>query len=238
LSLALPTRIQGQDPDGGTWDETSVSGGVSSGGLSCTLRHPVVVGQCLQLSLPLPRSLRLYDLAELSYEIFAIVRNVTPDPATGARVGLMLLGKQPPKGYKTNPAARYFFPADSVASRTERRRQTRLEVPLNLRLRRLGPSADTSQDDERTIAENFGRGGARVLTAVSLAKGDLVHVEEIQGLLRSRAQVCNVYVGADRLTRVNLRFLDPEIAGSLLKIPAPDGEARGLGDSPRTPEVG
>jgi serine/threonine protein kinase len=96
---------------------------------------------------------------------------------------------------------------------SERRRETRLDIFVNFVIRRVG-TAGTVLQEERTIAENVGRGGARVMTSMAaLAPGDIVHLEEVGGPFKTRAEVRGTYVGKDRIRRLNLRFLDS---------PAPD----------------
>ncbi len=95
----------------------------------------------------------------------------------------------------------------------DRRRVTRLDIFVNFVLRRVG-TLGTVLQEERTIAENMGRGGARVMTTMaSLAPGDIVHLEEVGGPFKTRAEVRGRYVGQDGIRRLNLRFLDS---------PAPD----------------
>ena len=90
---------------------------------------------------------------------------------------------------------------------------TRLDIFVNFIIRRVG-TAGTVLQEERTIAENVGRGGARVMTSMAaLAPGDIVHLEEVGGPFKTRAEVRGSYVGKDRIRRLNLRFLDS---------PAPD----------------
>jgi predicted Ser/Thr protein kinase len=96
---------------------------------------------------------------------------------------------------------------------SERRRVTRLDIFVNFMIRRVG-TAGTVLQEERTIAENVGRGGARVMTSMAaLAPGDIVHLEEVGGPFKTRAEIRGSYVGKDRIRRLNLRFLDS---------PAPD----------------
>jgi serine/threonine protein kinase len=100
-----------------------------------------------------------------------------------------------------------------TAAGPDRRRDTRLEIPVNFVLRRVG-TLGTVLQEERTYAENIGRRGTRVITTmVSLAKGDIVHLEEVGGAYKTRAEVRGHYVGQDGLRRINLRFMDS---------PAPD----------------
>ena len=95
----------------------------------------------------------------------------------------------------------------------DRRRATRLETPINFMLRRVG-STGTVLQEERTVAENIGRGGARVFTSISsIAPGDIVHLEQIDGPFKTRAEVRGIYFGKDKLRRLNLHFVDS---------PAPD----------------
>ena len=95
----------------------------------------------------------------------------------------------------------------------ERRRVTRLDIFVNFVLRREG-TLGTVLQEERTIAENVGRGGARVMTTMtSVGAGDIVYLEEVGGPFKTRAEVRGAYVGKDKIRRLNLRFLDS---------PAPD----------------
>jgi len=106
----------------------------------------------------------------------------------------------------------------------DRRRVTRLDIPVNFMLRRVGTAGKVLQE-ERTVAENMGRGGARVFTSMSsLAPGDIVHLEHVDGPFKTRAEVRGTYVGKDRVRRLNLRFLDS---------PAPDYLVHVDNSSPR-----
>ena len=95
----------------------------------------------------------------------------------------------------------------------ERRRETRTDIYANFILRRIGDQGIVLQE-ERTIAENVGRGGARVMTTMaSLGPGDVVFIEEVggpkaDGPYSTRAEICHSYVGPDKIRRLNLKFLD------------------------------
>ncbi len=106
----------------------------------------------------------------------------------------------------------------------DRRRVTRLDIPVNFMLRRVGTAGKVLQE-ERTVAENMGRGGARVFTQMSsLAPGDIGQLEHLDGPFKTRAEVRGTYVGNDRVRRLNLRFLDS---------PAPDYLVHVDNSSPR-----
>jgi PilZ domain-containing protein len=97
-------------------------------------------------------------------------------------------------------------PTAAPAAQVDRRRHERLEVFVNLRVRRTddGPGPR----EEQTIADNISRGGARVLSTLAVEKGAVVELEEVGGDFRARAEVKNVFVGPDRIPRLGLAFLD------------------------------
>jgi hypothetical protein len=113
LGLAIPLRIQGFLPDRSTWEEFSTTTDVSSGGACFPLVHEVDLGQVLLLSLALPKRLRQYDLNDVTYRIYSLVRGVRRR-SDRPRIGVMFFGKFPPRGFEERPSARYLLPSDSV----------------------------------------------------------------------------------------------------------------------------
>ena len=113
LGLAIPLRIQGFLADRSTWEEFSTTTDVSSGGACFALAHEVELGQVLLLSLALPKRLRQYDLNDVTYRIYSLVRGVRRR-SDRPRVGVMFFGKFPPRGFEERPAARYLLPSDSL----------------------------------------------------------------------------------------------------------------------------
>jgi serine/threonine protein kinase len=109
-------------------------------------------------------------------------------------------------------------PASHPAAAQDRRLETRLGIPINLVLRRVG-ALGTVLNEERTIAENIGRGGAQVMTTMaSLAIGDVIQLEEVGGRFTTRAEVRGSYVGPDNIRRLNLRFIDCEAPDYLVHV--------------------
>jgi serine/threonine protein kinase len=103
-------------------------------------------------------------------------------------------------------------PTPTPAGERRRNKDTRLDIFVNFVLRRTG-TLGTVLQEERTIAENISRNGARVMTTMSsLAPGDLVNLEEVGGPYKTRAEVRGTYVGKDGIRRLNLQ----------LETPAPD----------------
>jgi hypothetical protein len=115
LGLAIPLRVQGFLADGTTWEEITTTFDVSSGGACFPLGHEAELGQVLLLSLALPKRLRQYDLNDVSYRVYSLVRGVRRR-ADQPRVGVMFFGKYPPRGFHERPAARFLLPSDSIVN--------------------------------------------------------------------------------------------------------------------------
>lgn len=214
FGLSIPVRVQGHDAEGPPWEEMTTSEDASYGGVRFPLRHPVVAGHVLLLSLPFPKNLRRYAVGEPFYHVYSLVRAVLPAwPAT--RVGVMFLGKTPPKGYETKPGGRYLLPSDSLPVPTERRYFKRLDVSLNLRLKRTDGAA---AQEEQTVTENLGRGGALVRTGMGVGKGELLVVEDPGGAFSTRAEIRNVFIGKDGVPRLNLCFIAGEATDRLVAM--------------------
>jgi hypothetical protein len=217
MVLRVPVRVQGHRADGTAWDEMAMTEDADQGGAALVMRHTLSRGHVLLLSLPLPKRFRTYDLASASYNVYAAVRNTTALPDGTYRVGVMFLGRQPPRGHAQNPGGLYLLPTDVVTSLPgapghagpERRGQPRYEIAVQLTLTRPPPVA-FGPAFERTITRNLSAGGAMVLTTLPLSRGDVVLVEDLQRLLRTRAEVVGLFIGKDNAPRLNLRFLDPE----------------------------
>jgi hypothetical protein len=201
VDLVVPVRVTGFDSAESEWSEFTRSTDASLGGAGFDLQHSVDRGQCLHLTLPLPKRLRRYDQMASTYEVYALVRNVqgTVPPY---RVGVLFFGKQPPKGFNENPTMRFLMPSDPPPARRERRQHRRLDVFMNLKIRR------TNGEEEQTVAENLSKRGARIMTSLSVPAGETIEVEESDGSYRTRAVVRHAFTGADGIPRLNLYFTD------------------------------
>lgn len=214
MNLSMPVRVQGHDSAGVAWEEIASVRDASPRGVAINLKHAITRGQVLMLTLPLPKQFRRYDLTDLSYRVYGLVRGVSPAGA-GARVAVMFLGRHAPRGYEQNRGGLFLLPSDAPPPPAERRRWGRLDIFVNVLLRRL-PGQGTGPQEERTIAENIGKGGARVLSSLDVSQGEIVEVEEVGGVFHTRAEVRNLYVGDDRIPRLNLSFLDAEAPAHLV----------------------
>jgi serine/threonine protein kinase len=166
------------------------------------------------------------------FETGATVRHVSVGADGIRRLGVEFIDRVAPDRLLPNPEARprprrqtrpdaSRLPETPIALKTvrdgpERRRDTRLGISFDLLLRRVGPSG-TTVEEERTIADNVGRLGARVMTTMGgLNIGEVVSIEEIGGPFRTRAVVRNMHVGTDRIRKVGLEFLDREAPANLV----------------------
>lgn len=200
MSLLLPVRAQGYDPDGSPWAEMATSADASMGGAAVDLRHPVRVGQVVQLQMPLPRRFRAFDPSSPAYRVYAVVRSRQPD----GRTGLRFLPNEAP--------SRAAAPA-----RVERRRGARRDGAFLLMVRCIAADGELdSRRGEATVADNLGPGGARVKTSLSLARGDVVWVAEAGGPFRTRAEVRNLTLGRDGVARASVMFLDAQTPERIL----------------------
>jgi PilZ domain-containing protein len=207
--VSLPVRVKGEDDDGHSWQEQATSRDASEGGAAVALDHRVRPGQLLHVSLPLPTRLRRSGLLTPAYQVYALVRWVR---ATG-EIGVLFLDSHP-RGYERNPEGLFLHPVGQTAE--ERRRAQRVDGPFFFGLRREMPDAK-GPTEEAAVAENLSEGGARVKSALQLSRGDVIHLRELGGLFRTRAEIRNVYVGPDRVQRANLMFLDEPAPARLLR---------------------
>jgi hypothetical protein len=209
--LHLPVNVRGY-ARGGQWEEATTTTDVCHGGAGLRLSRPVAMGQVLHLSLPLPEIFRRYEVTSPSYRVWALVRYAS-EQGPPYRVGVMFLGRNPPRGHEQNPEGLVFLPSDPQPAWAVHRSYPRYELTLTVRLRRLDESLP-GPAEELTITEDLSQGGARVRTTLSLAKGERVHLAEVDGPFQVSAVVQNVATGSDRVRRLHLQFLHEEEAAS------------------------
>jgi hypothetical protein len=73
------------------------------------------------------------------------------------------------------------------------------------------PPAEAPPKTADGTSENVSRGGARVFTTLPVSAGDALTVTDLDERVATEAVVRHVYVGPDRVTRVDLQF--PDLAG-------------------------
>jgi len=223
--MKLPVRVQGRESDGTAWEEMSSCEDGSAAGLGLLLKRSVVLGQVLHFSLPLPQRFRQYDLTDSTYRTYALVRNVRPAPGGGVRIGVVFLGKNPPRGAHALPGELYLLPGDPtpVERRKFQRQLARFSLKLGAEQAPGGVAAE-----ERTVADDISQQGAQVrATTLPVVKGAILQVEEIGGDFKTRAEVRNISIGADGHPRLNLLFLDASTPERLLPGVGADEKPRG-----------
>jgi hypothetical protein len=223
VPMKIPVRVQGRDANGTTWEEMSSCEDASAGGVGLKLSRPVVLGQVLHLSVPLPQRFRQYDLTDPSYRVYVLVRNVRPAPGGGVRIGTLFLGKQPPRGAQSLPGELFLMPGDPTP--VERRKFPRHIARLSLRLGAEHAPGGVAVE-EKAIAEDVSLWGAQVrASSLPVVKGAVLQVEEIGGDFKTRAEVRNISIGPDGQPRLNLLFLDAPTPERLLPAVGADEAA-------------
>jgi PilZ domain-containing protein len=220
--IKLPVCVQGREADGTAWEEMATCEDASSGGVGLRLSRTIVLGQVLHLSLPLPQRFRQYDLTDPSYRVYTLVRNVRPVPGGGLRVGLVFLGKHPPRGAESLPGGLFLMPGDPtpVERRKFARFFARFVARLSLRLEAENAPGGIAVE-ERTITDDVSLWGAQVRARTRpVVKRAILHVQEIDGDFKTRAEVRNISIGPDGHPRLHLLFLDS---------PAPERMLPGVG---------
>jgi hypothetical protein len=126
-----------------------------------------------------------------------------------------------------------------AAHGAERRRDSRIGISVDLVIARQ--KADGSfERDERTLADNVGRRGARVLTADAGASvNDVLRIREHGGDFETRAAVRHVSIGSDGIRRLGVEFLDRQAPDRLVPFVEPKARPRRTGTRPtrRTPHT-
>jgi hypothetical protein len=207
VPLKVPVRVQGRDPSGATWEEMTSCEDVSAGGMALALERSVRVGQVLHFALPLPGRFRQYDLTEASYRVYGLVRG----RRAGNRVGILFLGKHPPRGAESLPTELFLLPGDPKPLSADRH-----GFEIVLRLEADQAPGGVAQE-ERSIAENVSERTADARTmSLPVFKGVTLSVEEIGGEFKTRAEVRNVQIGKDGHPVLSLLFVDEPVPERLL----------------------
>ena len=107
-----------------------------------------------------------------------------------------------------------FHPSREVPH--DRRSFPRMELFVNFTIQQVDEWGAVLQE-ELTVADNVGRGGARVMTTLVFGEGSVILLQEAGGGFATRAEVrgiTRIQPGTDRL---HLRFVDREAPERLLR---------------------
>ena len=230
MRLALPARVYVRESLDDEWTAMTRLIDVTPFGARFPLPRPIDIGRLLQVTVAMPRQLRVFDHVEDRYRVWAIIRNVklleqttSKDPLV--EIGVAFIGKRPPHSYQDNPACRYEIAQsklesamwaareDSVDQLAEvntddKRRESRQMIPVDVMIEVF--EADKVVKNEQTVTENISRSGAAVFTAMDIGPGTFVRVSSdrdkttVLAIVRARRQ------GANGITRLHLEFVGSE----------------------------
>lgn len=200
---------------------------VSPFGARLRLSRPIDVGRLLQLTMKMPRPLRVFDFVEDQYRVWAIVRNVrlleqkTPKDSL-VEVGVAFIGRRPPRSYDQDPSKRYEIAQTKLESELwsareasvdqlaevsvgEKRKESRQLIPVEVLIEVFDD--DKIVTSEQSVTENISPKGAAVFTALDLEPGTFVkvtsdrHKTTVLGVVRRRRP------GDDGIMRLHLEFV-------------------------------
>lgn len=231
FALALPVRVHCRESLEHEWTEMSRLVDVTPFGARLRLARPTETGRLLHLTLPMPRPLRCFDHVEDQYRVWSLVRNVKlldPDEAPKAliEIGVAFVGKRPPRSYEADPTRRYEIAQTSTeaglwsvredsgellseVSETDKRKETRHAIPIEVLIEVFGKDASFSQR-ENTVTENISRQGAAVFTTLELLPGRFVKLSSSQYQTSVLATVRGRRTGPDGIARLHLEFVGSE----------------------------
>jgi hypothetical protein len=230
LRLALPVRVYGRESGKREWTEMTRLVDVTPFGARFGLSRPIDIGRLLQLTLKMPRTLRVFDHVEDQYRVWSIVRNVrfldqkSPKDSL-VEVGVAFIGKRTPRSYETDPTRRYEIAQTKLESELwaaqensveqlaeiqtdDKRKESRQLIPIEVLIEVF--DADKLVSSEQTVTENISRRGAAVFTALNLEPGSFVKMSSLRSNASVLAVVRGRRLGPDGITRLHLEFLGSE----------------------------
>lgn len=230
VRLTLPARVFVRESTDSEWTAKTRLVNVTPFGARFTLPRPIDTGRLLQLTIAMPRPLRVFDHIEDQYRVWAIVRNLKllqqktkRDPLV--EVGVAFIGKRPPDSYADHPDRRYEIAQsklesaswaaneDSVdqlaeATTDDKRKESRQMIPVEVVIEVF--DVDKLVGNEQTVTENISPRGAVVFTALNIGRGTFVRVTSDQYKTTVLAIVRARRAGPDGITRLHLEFVGGE----------------------------
>ncbi len=225
LELKLPVRVRCREAADLEWTEITRLIDVTPFGAGFTLKRPIEKGRLVQMTIPMPRQLRVFDHVEDQYRVWALVRYVRPVTPPGStsllfEVGVAFIGKQPPRSYEQNPSKRYeignltadqlstieeWTPADLSAS--DKRGETRHNIPVDMLIEIINEKGEVEQS-EQAVTENISEKGAAIYTTLALPIGRFVRLTSEQYKLTVYAAVRGHSMGPAGMPRIHVEFID------------------------------
>jgi PilZ domain len=122
---------------------------------------------------------------------------------------------KPPAPPPTVPEAAPAASPVQAPSHAERRRYPRFRLFVNFTLQQVDEWGAVLQE-ELTVANTLGKGGADVMTTLDLVAGDVVQVQEAGGGFATRAEIRAITRGSDGVGRLHLKFIDRLVPDRML----------------------
>jgi hypothetical protein len=107
-------------------------------------------------------------------------------------------------------------PGATGSAPKERRAAPRVDLFVNFTIQLVDEWGAVLQE-ELTVADNVGKGGARVMTTLTFHVGDILLLQEAGGGFATRAEVRNITKVQPTVDRLHLQFLDRHAPDRLLK---------------------
>ncbi|MGI8733542.1 MAG: hypothetical protein ACR2LM_09615 [Pyrinomonadaceae bacterium] len=229
LELQLPVRVQCRETSDFEWVEITRLTNVTPFGAGFTLKRPIEKGRLLQMTIPMPRQLRVFDHVEDQYRVWALVRYVrslekTKEKPPMFEVGVAFVGKRAPRSYEEDPTKRYEIAASVTEARTltedpekivgplsnvDKRAITRHNIAVDMLLETLNANGEVELK-ENTVTENISKQGATIFTTLAIANGRFIRLSSEQFKITVYAVVRSRSTGADGVPRVHVEFIDRE----------------------------
>ncbi len=229
LRIPLDVVLRRQDGSGSLREpERTILEDVSRHGASVlTAQADVAVGEVL-----------LLEEVGADFKSRATVRSLHTGTDGVRRLGLEFVDRALPERLLPveTPAPRVRREPAAGPTRPERRTHPRLPLRIEVFLRRRNAGGIVIYE-QRTVTEDLGREGARILTSLtSLDVGDVIELAEVSGDFSTRAVVRNRTIGRDKVMRLGLRFLDHSAPDRLVgKSESLSGAAPGHLSQPAAP---
>ena len=225
LELTLPIRVHCRETLDLSWTEVTRLIDVTPFGAAFSLKRPAEKGRLLQLTIPMPRQLRVFDHIEDQYKVWSIVRYVramSPEPSSAGtfKVGVAFIGKRPPASFETEPWKRYEISTsrgkqlpDLVDLKpivtSDQRVGTRHNMPVEIEIEMIGSDGKVEQS-ESTVTENISRRGANIFTNLNYPPGRFIRIHSGQYALTVHAAIRSQSTGVDGIGRIHVEFIDQE----------------------------
>jgi hypothetical protein len=226
LALRLPVRVRCRETADFEWEEITRLVDVTPFGAGFALKRPVEKGRLLQMTIPMPRQLRVFDHVEDQYRVWALVRYARPltsknDKVPSFEIGVAFIGKRPPKSYEEDPAKRYEIAGSALETLSEdsegmvkpfpssEERATRHSIPVDMLLETLNEKGEVAAS-ESTVTENISAGGATIFTSFTILPGRFIQLTSQQYQLSVHAVVRSVSTGSDGIQRIHVEFVGQE----------------------------